>query len=170
MSGTRLPKLIFLALVLIALAQAGYNFPLLPDRLASHFNASGIPNGWMSKPTFFAVYAAMILIAAALEFLAPLSITRTPNPRLNLPHKGYWLAPVRRGETFAYFEKFFGWYGCAVLLLEILAMGLAIQANFSSPPQLPTAPIVALLVSFFLGTMLGVALMFRRFSRVPNSY
>jgi uncharacterized membrane protein len=169
MSGTRLPRGIFFATVFVALAQAIYNFPLLPDRLASHFNAAGVPNGWMTKPTFFAVYFAMVLIAAVPEFIVPSSIARSSNARINLPHKDYWLAPAQRADTIAYFEKSFAWFGCAILLLEVLAMGLAIQANFSSPPLLPATPIMALIVAFSVYTVVWVALMFRRFSNVPAS-
>src|SRR5580658_3464151 len=150
MSDTQLPKSIFFAIILVALAQGAYNFSLLPDRLASHFSASGVPNGWMTKPAFFIVYVAMVLIAAVVEFLVPLSITKCANPRLNMPNKDYWLAPGRRVETIAYIARSLAWYGCAILLLEVLTMGIAIQANFSSPPRLPAAPMMALLISFAL--------------------
>lgn len=170
MSGSRLPRLIFFAIVAIALAQAIYNFPLLPDRLASHFNAYGLPNGWMSKQAFFIVYAAMILVAAVPEFFVPYSIAHTSNARVNLPNKDYWLAPDRRASTMAYFEKSFAWFGCALLLLEVCAMGLAIQANFSSPPRLPAVPMMGLVVVFLVYTVVWVILMMRRFSTVPASH
>jgi uncharacterized membrane protein len=169
MSDRRIPRSIFAAIVAVALAQSIYNFPLLPDRLASHFNASGIPNGWMPKPAFFAIYAVMILIAAIVEFFVPLSIANTSSARINLPHKDYWLAPAQREGTMAYFKKSFAWFGCALLLLEVLAMGLAIQANFNSPPQLPAIPMMALVVGFVLYTIVWVILMFRRFSTIPPS-
>ncbi len=66
-----------------------------------------------------------------------------------------------------YFEKSFAWFGCALLLLEVCAMGLAMQANFSSPPRLPAAPMMALIAAFLLYTIAWVILMIRRFSNVP---
>jgi uncharacterized membrane protein len=167
MSDTRLPRGIFLAIILVALAQAAYNFSVLPYRLASHFSASGVPNGWMTKQAFFIVYVAMVLIAAVVEFLVPLSITKSANPRLNMPHKDYWLAPGQRAETIAYVAKSLAWYGCAILLLEVLTMGLAIQANFSSPPRLPATPMMTLLISFALYNVFWITRMVRRFSSVP---
>lgn len=169
MSGSRLPRFIFFTIIAIALAQAVYNFPLLPDRLASHFNASGLPNGWMSKQAFFIAYAVMILVAAIPEFYVPYSIANTSNARINLPNKDFWLAPAQRAGTMEYFEKSFAWFGCALLLVEVCAMGLAIQANFSSPPRLPATPILSLVAAFFVYTIVWIVLLTRRFSNVPPS-
>jgi uncharacterized membrane protein len=169
MSGSRLPRMIFFAIIVIAFGQSAYNFPLLPDRLASHFNAYGAPNGWMAKQAFFIVYAVMILVAAIPEFFVPYSIARTPNARVNLPNKDYWLAPAQRAGTMEYFEKSFAWFGCALLLLEVCAMGLAIQANFNSPPRLPAVPMLSLVVAFLVYTIVWVVLMMRRFSIIPTS-
>ena len=165
MSGTRIPKGLFFVIVLAAIAQCVHDFPLLPDRLASHFGASGIPNGWMAKPQFFMVYAAMILPAAALEFWVSPRIANKPDARLNLPNKEYWLAPERRAETFAYFDSFFAWYGCAFLFVEVFAMGLAMRANFDTPPQLQTGPIVSVIAGFVLLNIVAVIAMLRRFSK-----
>ena len=60
MLSMRLPRSVFAGIVFCAFLQAGFAFAQLPERMASHFAASGAANGWMSKPAFFAVYAAMI--------------------------------------------------------------------------------------------------------------
>jgi uncharacterized membrane protein len=164
MSGTRLARGLFFAIAMAAIAQCVHDFPLLPDRLASHFAASGIPNGWMTKSQFFITYAVMLLPALALEFWVHLRLARTPETRLSLPNKEYWLAPEWRAETFAYFESFFAWYGCAFLFLEVFAMGLAMRANFDTPPRLPTGPIVSVLCGFVLFNIISVIAMYRRFS------
>ena len=165
MPGTRIPKGLFFAIVLAAIAQCVHDFPLLPDRMASHFAASRIPNGWMTKPQFFMTYALLLLPAAALEFWVSHRIANKPDAKLNLPNKEYWLAPERRAETFAYFESFFAWFGCVFLLVEVLAMGLAMRANFDTPPLLPTGPIVSVIAGFVLFNVVAVIAMFRRFSK-----
>ena len=164
MSGTRIPRVLFFAIVLAAIAQCVHDFPLLPDRLASHFGASGIPNGWMTKSQFFITFAIVLLPALAVEFWVSHRIAKNPDDRLKLPNKEYWLAPERRAETFAYFDSFFAWYGCAFLFVEVFAMGLAMRANFDTPPQLPTGPIVSDLVGFVLFNVVAVIAMLRRFS------
>ncbi len=164
MSVTRLPKILFFTVVLGAIAQCVHDFPRLPDRMASHFGPSGMPNGWMTKPQFFITYAVVLLPALIVEFWAHRRIAKTPDAKLRLPNKEYWLAPELRAETLAYFETFFAWFGCAFLLVEVLAMGLAMRANFHAPPRLPTGPIVSLLAGFVLYNIAAVAAMYRRFA------
>lgn len=164
MSGTRIPRVLFIVIVLLAIAQCVHDYPLLPERLASHFGPSGMPNGWMTKSRFFITFAIVLLPALFVEFLLPMGIAKRPDAKLRLPNKEYWLAPERRAETFAYFDSFFAWYGCAFLLVEVFAMGLAMRANFDTPPQLPTGPIVSDLVGFVLFNVVAVIAMLRRFS------
>jgi uncharacterized membrane protein len=164
MSGTRIPRILFFAIALLAIAQSLHDYPLLPDRLASHFGASGIPNGWMTKSQFFITFAIVLLPALLVEFLLSYGISKKSDAKLKLPNKEYWLAPERRAETFAYFDSFFAWYGCAFLFVEVFAMGLAMRANFDSPPQLPTGPIVSDIAGFLLFNIVAVIAMFRRFS------
>jgi len=168
MSEPRVPRTLFFAILAAGILQCLHDYPLLPNRLASHFSAAGNANGWMTKPQFLLTYAVVILPALAAEFWLPRKIARTADNRLRLPNEEFWLAPERRGETFAYFENFFAWYGCAFLLLEVFAMGLAMRANFQSPPQLPTGPIVFAIAAFVLFNIVWVAAMVRRFSKLPQ--
>jgi len=167
MSGIRIPRLLFFAIVFAAVAQCVHDFVLLPERLASHFGASGTPNGWMTKPQFFMTYALMFLVALFVEFSVGPKIATKPADKLRLPNKEYWLAPERRAETFAYFEGFFAWYGCALLLVEVLAMGLAMRANFDSPPVLATGPIVSVVAGFIVFNIAAVIALYWRFSHSP---
>ena len=164
MTGIQIARGLFVAIVLAAVAQCAHDFPLLPDRLASHFNAAGMPNGWMSKTQFLWVYALALIPALAIEFWVSRKIASKPDAQLNLPNKEYWLAPERRAETFAYFESFCAWYGCAFLFVIAFAMRLAMRANFDSPPMLPTGPILTDVVGFFVFNIAAVILMLRRFS------
>src|SRR5579862_4934933 len=125
MQGTREPRALFLLIVVCAVALAFRNYPLVPNQMASHFDIFGAANGWMSKPAFFAFYAAMIALAFAVEFFVPRSIARSSTSRINLPNKEYWLAPKQRNETLNYLKRQFAWYGCAFLALEVCAMEMA---------------------------------------------
>jgi uncharacterized membrane protein len=164
MSGTRIPRGLFVAIVLVAIAQCIHDFPLLPDRLASHFATSGIPNGWMTKSHFFITYAVLLVPALAVEFWMSSRIANKPDARLNLPNKEYWLALERRAETFTYFETFFAWYGCVFLFVVVFAMGLAMRANFDIPPKLSTGPIVSAIAGFVFFNVVAVIAIFRRFA------
>jgi uncharacterized membrane protein len=166
MARSRLPRAIFFAIALSALAQCVVDFPLLPERIASHFGASGAPNGWMTKQVFFLTYGVLIAVAALVGFYPARSIARTSPARINLPNKEYWLAPERRAATMAFFETHFAWYACILLLTEVLAMGLAIQANLNSPPRLANAPILSIILGFLAFNVAFVVRIFRRFSKI----
>lgn len=164
MSDVRLPRYIFLGILAAAAAQCIHDFPLLPQRVASHFAASGMPNGWMTKSLFLTIYGFTLLPVLVVEFLVPRLIANSPSARLNLPNKEYWLTPERRAATFAYFERFFAWYGCAFLALLVFVMGLAMGANLNPSPQLPAAPIFSALIAFALFNVAAILAMYRRFS------
>jgi hypothetical protein len=163
--GSRSARVLFFAILGAGTLQCLHDLPLLPDRVASHFGPSGNANGWMTKPQFLLTYALVLIPAFAMEFWMPSRIIRTGADRLRLPNKEYWLTPERRGETLAYFERFFAWCGCALLALEVLAMGLAIRANLQTPPRLPTTPVVSAILAFVLFNLVGVIGIFRRFSK-----
>jgi uncharacterized membrane protein len=165
MSGTGLPKSLFALILGAALAECIRDFPLLPDRLASHFGPSGVPSLWLTKPQFFALYAGLIVLVASVGFLAPRMIAKTPASKINLPYKEYWLAPERRVETFASFERYFAWYACVFLLLETLTMHLVMQVNLRTPPRLPIGLILFMISAFVLFNIVAVIAAFRRFSK-----
>jgi uncharacterized membrane protein len=166
MSERSIPRFLFFAILAAGFLQCVHDFPLLPQRMASHFGASGAANGWMTKSQFLIVYAIVLLPTLFIEFRLHRKIATTPEKNLNLPNKQYWLAPERRAATFAYFEMLFAWFGCAFLLVMVSAMGLAMRANFQSPPHMPAGPIVSVLVGFAIFTVAGIAAMMRRFSRI----
>jgi hypothetical protein len=118
----------------------------------------------MTKRQFFMTFLVTLLPSLALEFWVSHQIAKKPVAKLNLPNKEYWLAPERRAETFGYFECFFAWYGCVFLFVVVFAMGLAMRANFDTPPRLPTGPIVSDIAGFVLFNVVAVIAMFRRFS------
>src|SRR5258707_14449883 len=83
MSGTRIPKVLFFAIVLAAIVQCLHDFPLLADRLASYFFASGMSNSWMTKTQFLVMYGVVLLPAVAIEFWVSHRIVKLPDSGLN---------------------------------------------------------------------------------------
>jgi uncharacterized membrane protein len=166
MSGTRIPRVLFFAIVLAAIAQCVHDFPLLPDRLASHFGASGIPNGWMTKSQFFITFAIVLLPALAVEFWVSHRIAKNPDARLKLPNKEYWLAPERRVATSNFLAYHSLWLAClAVCFVSGLELSI-LQANRQLPPHLPMAALLAAVGPFLAGTVFWVLVVMRHFRRV----
>lgn len=95
----RTSRLAILLLLVLAFLQYAYFAPLLPERVASHFDAAGQADGWSSKTAFF-VFNLAFVAGMALLFLGLTAWQgRIPSAWINLPHKDYWLAPERRAAT-----------------------------------------------------------------------
>jgi uncharacterized membrane protein len=170
MSGARWPKIVFVAFVVIAAADAYHCYPLLPACMASHFDRAGNANNWQPKQAFFTFYAAVTMLALVIGFVTPRIIGVLPASMINLPQKDYWLAPERRAETMVFFETQFGWFGCALYFLAVCVFAEAMRANLRTPPRVSGAAMIFLLgafVAFVISWSARLFLHFRRFSAPP---
>jgi len=74
----------------------------LPERVATHFDARGRPDGWMSRTEHLRFMAWFGLAFPLFVPVIVYVIRFLPDRLLNLPNRDYWLAPGRRTETMAY--------------------------------------------------------------------
>lgn len=127
----RLPRIILLCLVGIFVAQIGYYYLNLPETVASHFDAAGNPNGWMTKGVFVIFELFLLLFVVGQFMFVPRMIEKMPDSLINLPNKTYWLAKERRAETFAVIRNYFEWFSVALLILFIAVNQLVFRANMN---------------------------------------
>ncbi len=113
--------IVFVILCVTCVAHTLYYYPLLPEKVATHFGPSGRPDAWGSKMQFIVVYLVAVGVMAAIFLGLGLALTKIPNALINLPNKDYWLAPERRRETSDYMLPWFLWLGSLtmILLLDI---------------------------------------------------
>lgn len=156
----------FLALVLIALAQAFWQHDRLPERVAAHFDGAGRANGWMSRGTHTGLQVATILFMTALFQGIALLQPRLPKQYVNLPHRDFWLAPERAAATHARVSGAVLAIGCAVILFFIVLFHLVYQANLASPPRLP-GTIWWLTAGLVTVTGANIAALVTHFARKP---
>jgi uncharacterized membrane protein len=127
-------------------------WPRLPAVVASHFGATGAPNGWSSRLG----YVLLVLIIGNGLPLGVIGLVHAMTARgpagLNLPSRAYWMAPSRQGQLVELVRSYIWWLG--VLLTGIaLAVHLAVLgANAATPPHLRGAVIVPLLIAAVAGT------------------
>jgi uncharacterized membrane protein len=124
----------------------------LPERVATHFNGGGEPNGLMSRSA-----NQMFMLAFGLAFplvIVMLSYATRFLPRglVNIPHRDYWLAPERRAETSNYLLHHSLWLACLAVCFVIGIQYSIVQANRLSPPHLSTPVLLSLVGSFLAGT------------------
>jgi uncharacterized membrane protein len=141
-----------------------FYYPNLPETIASHFNASGEANGWMSKQ-FFAIFEGIILLIIILPFtLVPRQIEKMPDAKINLPNKEYWLATDRRPETFRIIRIFLEWFTIGLLALFIAVNQLVFRANLNKQ-NLSDVGIWTIVGIFLTFTIIWLIIFIRRFQK-----
>jgi uncharacterized membrane protein len=141
----------------------------LPETVATHFNAHGEPNGWMSR---YANQRFMLFFGLCFPLLIVLLCYATrfmPSSLVNIPHRDYWLAPERRGETSDYLVRHSLWLACLAVCFVIGIQYSIVQANNQNPPHLSMPMILAVVVPFLAGTVIGVVIQMRHFRRAACS-
>lgn len=167
MQDSRLPRLVFVLLAAAALAQFIFYYAQLPATMASHFDARGVPNGFQSKPVFFAFFLGAILIAALVALGVPRLIAAMPVELINLPNKEYWLGPERCQASLDFLAAQMAWLGCAILFVVAFAFHFSIQANLHPPIGFDSRSFLMVLGAFFLFLMVWLVRFFTRFARPP---
>jgi uncharacterized membrane protein len=165
MKSLLLPAIILALLYQCFLGYWAWSRSQLPERVATHFNAHGEPNGWMSRSThqtFMLVFGLalplfIVVLSYATRFLPPFLV--------NVPHRNYWLAPERRRETSNYLVLHSLWLACLAVCFVIGLQFSIVHANNQEPPHLSMPMILAVVVPFLAGTASWVLVLRRHFRR-----
>lgn len=140
---------------------------LLPDRVATHFNASGQADGWMTKLehlTFMSVFG----IAFPLFLMGIFWGTRfLPIGAINIPHREYWLSDTRRGESLSFLAWHGVWLVCMMEVLLIALHWMVVYCNRQSPPELPASWGLGLVIPFLIGVGIWIRKLYVRFAKPP---
>jgi uncharacterized membrane protein len=137
--------------------------------MAAHFDASGAPNGWMSKSTFFTFMFVVQFGTAGLLLGVGKMIYLLPDSLLSIPNKNYWLDESRRNKTLATQAAYAEWIAAISAIFFLGIMQLTIWANFSADSMLNLPWTVALLV-VYLVLVLGMCLrMIFGYYSIPTS-
>jgi len=145
-----------------------FSVSYLPERVATHFDGNGQPNGWMSISShllFMAVFGlAFPLFVPAISFVSRFF----PDRFQNIPHRDYWFSPSRRIETLAYLFRHSLWFACIALCFVMGVHFSIIHANHLPQAHLSILLILALAGCFLAGTAFWGVIMFRHFNHVVN--
>lgn len=110
----------------------------LPEKVASHFDSKGVPNGWIDRSSFT---SSMVAVGFGLPaFVAALifSIRFFPVKFLNAPNSEYWRKPRNHRVIcdFLFYSSLV--FGGTFLIWQTILFALVISANQTSPPHLNT--------------------------------
>jgi len=142
------------------------SYDSLPERVASHFDIHGQPNGWMSRQTCVGFTVGIGVFLPALVVGQMVFANRIPVSFVNLPHRDYWLAPERRKSTSALLLVYGLWFACLAVLFATGMHWCIVQANTTGGPSHLDYPGFFLVVGGFLfGTLIWIGLLLLHFRR-----
>jgi len=166
---SRLPKLLFVLLVLVAAIRFSYFYPQLPDVVQSHFNNHGQPNGWQTKPVFFFFFVGVTVLATLFTFGLPALLRALPEQLFNLPNKKYWFAAERRAASLDFITAWFAWFGCMVFFVAASAFDYAIESNLHPGHVSHPERLLYVIIAFLFFTLGWIVRMFLRFPPPPRT-
>ncbi|MDB6075187.1 MAG: serine/threonine protein kinase [Verrucomicrobiaceae bacterium] len=139
----------------------------LPAHLATHFDATGRPNGWMTKAETIRFDLLMGLGMQALLILLFSIMRFIPARFVNMPHKDYWQKPENFRTACTYLARYALWLGSLMLLWMILLNYQVAEANRALLPHLDPSGFVVAMGTFAAMLVLWVICVWRQF-RVPT--
>src|SRR5579862_2196900 len=71
----------------------------LPGNVATHFDISGKPNGFMTKDGYLSFFVTFTLVLNGVFGASFLLVKKIPMALVNIPRKDYWTANPQRVET-----------------------------------------------------------------------
>jgi len=136
---------------------------LLPDRVAIHFGANGVPDSWASNMTNAVMMLGVNTVLFITMYLAGKITVAVPAKWVSLPNKDYWLRPENKPRAERMVAEYTWRYGIAIFLLLFVAGVLAIHANLSKPVRLNEKLFLGALTLFFVYTAIWCVRFFRAF-------
>jgi hypothetical protein len=167
MTRRRLAAVLFALAVALGLGHALSYSTMLPERVATQFDAAGVPVSWSARSTMIDLQLTLVVLLAAAFLMAVGAILKSPGSWLPLPHRRSWLDPCRADTTR-------GDLACRLLCLGALTQLLlfdlfhhAVRVNLGRTPVLED---IWLDVGVFTGVMAVwlVALLWR-YARGPRA-
>ena len=159
----RIALALFVATLVACAAYIADTSSELPARVASHFGAGGAANGWMPHDAYLRFMLGLCVLMPVVVVVVLTLVPRAVPKRANIPHREYWLSEPHREQTQATLASF----GCVLgSLLSLFIAGVhfvLIRANDVSPPHLPGALFVTILVAFLAALSLWVVALQVRF-------
>lgn len=141
----------------------------LPEMVATHFDASGHADGFMSRGgyrLFMSGLACIICVSTVGVPLWLISRNGIGNPPAGQPHG---MVPERQAETVAFLKRWILRTGILVLALIGYVHWLVLRANQASPAILASDHLMVALLVFLLamaGLIVQLLLRLRRGNRV----
>ncbi|HEX3856600.1 MAG TPA: DUF1648 domain-containing protein [Verrucomicrobiae bacterium] len=163
--SVRNPAIVFAFLLIGYVIFISCTVPLLPPRVASHFDINGQPNGWMSRSSA-AIFQGVIGLVLSLIIVAGFYAARfASEQKINMPRRDFWFAPERRGETCAYLLRQGLWLASMEIGLQCVVWYQLVESNDMKIPHLSSFGFLAALGVFGIAMITWIFKLFRHFAK-----
>jgi putative flippase GtrA len=141
----------------------------LPARVASHFNANGVADGWMSRAEY--LFFIGLFPCALAVFLALIGSTLRwlPAHAINIPRRDYWLAPERKNRTAALFFRWMAVPACLLVALFAQLHLVTLLANQTTPAHFSAGLLMGPVIGFLVALMVWIIGLVLRFAEPDAS-
>jgi uncharacterized membrane protein len=138
---------------------------LLPQHMATHFDASGHPNGWMSRSSAVVFQGVVGLILPLIITVVFCTLKYVPPEKINVPRRDFWFGPEHREETCAYLSRKGLCLASLLVGLQAMVWYQLIESNSTSIPHLSSSQFLVTLAVFGLAMIIWVITLFRHFAK-----
>ena len=137
---------VFIGLLALAILFVVSTVSQLPPMVASHFDAAGQANAFMSRSGYTRFILCLVL-GLPLAVVAILTAVYSRATDLKLPNRDYWLAPQRIDRTRAFLVAHGVWFGSLLVILACFVHWLELAANRDQPPHLSNSMFAAVMIA-----------------------
>jgi hypothetical protein len=163
----KIPWIIFGSMLLFAILYVTRTVGDLPPLVASHFDADGYPDAYMTR-SLYTKFALGMSVGLPIAMVALLTVLYSNAKDMKLPNRDYWLAPVRIAQTRSLLVNYAVWFGSTMVAMACYVHWLQLGAHRSAPPHLSDQLIIGGLIAFFLITIGWIVALLSAFRR-PRS-
>lgn len=161
MNRTILLLLCFGFLLLATVVDLAWQYPALPERVATRFGGRGEAIGWSTKAQFLTgqivVVGLVLVVGIGLRYLM-----FWVSPRwINVPNRQIWLAPERLARTRSYLADWISVFGLFLLAYVGLLQHLTMRANAAPEPRLASAFWILHFAYLGVGAVIVIQLIWR---------
>jgi len=160
-------KLFFYLIIILSLIEAAYFYNLLPERIAIHYNIKGQPDAWSNKTAIILINVGVVIFMALLFRVLIFFTRKIPEGLINLPNKYYWLAEIRKEETYKVINDFLFWTVDLTLLFFVLLFYLIYRANINHYASI-SPEIWIIMIAYIAALSVYTIKFYKYFNRVPG--
>jgi uncharacterized membrane protein len=156
--------MVFISLLLLAIVFVTGTAADLPPVMASHFDAAGQPNAFMSRDGYIR-FVLCLCVGLPVLVVAVLTLVYSRATELKLPNREYWMAPQRIERTRSFLTAHGVWLGSLLVILSCFVHWLELGANRQQPPHLSNQLFAVCMIAFLVAMAAWIAVLMFAFRR-----